>query len=177
MLNPRRVLLLSATAFIAVQNASFSHASPVVQRDLQPRAQTYLTWAQNAIDVLNDDWYSTSTGQWNGQWWQSACAMAMIADMGAVDPSWKPNSVNFFSNSLTKAANGGGSTNFIGQYYDDMGWWAVAWIRAYDITGDSKYFSAAQTIYTNMLTGLGTPCGGIYWSKARANLATISNVL
>jgi predicted alpha-1,6-mannanase (GH76 family) len=114
---------------------------------------------------------------WNGQWWQSGNAMAMIGDLVAVDPEYKQTAEQIFANSLVKAANGGGSTDFKGDFYDDMGWWAVAWIRAFDVTGNTTYLQTAETIFENMLPAQNTPCGGIWWSTARTNLATISNTL
>jgi predicted alpha-1,6-mannanase (GH76 family) len=55
---------------------------------------------------------------------------------------------------------------FINGFYDDEGWWALAWIDAYDLTGDERYLAAADGIFRDMVGGwdefLG---GGIYWGK------------
>jgi predicted alpha-1,6-mannanase (GH76 family) len=60
-------------------------------------------------------------------------------------------------------------TNFLNQFNDDMGWWALAWIKAYDLTGDEKYLAQAQTIF-NSISAVpggwdGVCSGGIYWQK------------
>ena len=51
-------------------------------------------------------------------------------------------------------------------FYDDEGWWALAWMAAYDLTGDERYLAAAGDIFGDMAGGwddfLG---GGIYWGK------------
>ena len=169
--------LLSIPMFMCFQTARCLDTSATLNRNAEAKSSSYLQWARLAADHLNKKWYNQDTGQWNHQWWQSGNAMTMTADLAAVDRTYKPQAERIFSNSLAKAGNGGGSKIFIGEFYDDMGWWAVAWIRVYDVTHNAAYLRAAETIFENMLTGLNTPCGGIWWSKKRANLATISNTL
>ena len=63
-------------------------------------------------------------------------------------------------------------TNFINPsgYYDDEGWWALAWLKAYDLTNDDKYLNMAVTIFNDMTNGWDRICnGGIYWAKNHAN--------
>ena len=58
------------------------------------------------------------------------------------------------------------NTNFLDNFYDDNGWWALAWIRAYDLKGDNKYLSQAETIFNDMTKGWDNQCnGGIYWQR------------
>ncbi|KAK9435292.1 glycosyl hydrolase [Metarhizium brunneum] len=71
-----------------------------------------------------------------------------------------------------------GFDDFINDFYDDEGWWALAWIRAYDVSGDDDYLGAAIDLFNDMQTGLGGPCdGGIYWSKDRQYVNAIANEL
>lgn len=71
-----------------------------------------------------------------------------------------------------------GFDDFENEYYDDEGWWALAWIRSYDAAGDDKYLEMAQNIFEDMETGKGTNCdGGIYWSKDREYVNAIANEL
>jgi hypothetical protein len=57
-------------------------------------------------------------------------------------------------------------TNFLNHYYDDEGWWALAWIKAFDLTQNQKYLNMAVTIGLDMTKGWDTVFGGgIYWSK------------
>lgn len=61
-----------------------------------------------------------------------------------------------------------GFSGFINNYYDDEGWWALAWIRAYDVTGSTNYLSMAESIFADMQGGVNGTCGGgIWWSKDR----------
>lgn len=57
-------------------------------------------------------------------------------------------------------------TNFINDYYDDEGWWALAFIEADRVTKQRKYLQMAETIFEDMTTGWSDECnGGIYWRK------------
>ncbi|TQN71989.1 Mannan endo-1,6-alpha-mannosidase DFG5 [Colletotrichum shisoi] len=71
-----------------------------------------------------------------------------------------------------------GFPNFINEYYDDEGWWALGLVRAYDITRDQDYLDMAVRIFADMKTGGNTTCdGGIYWSKDRKYVNAIANEL
>ncbi|KAJ3497045.1 hypothetical protein NLG97_g2196 [Lecanicillium saksenae] len=71
-----------------------------------------------------------------------------------------------------------GFKNFLNNYYDDEGWWALALIRSYDVTYQQKYLDAAVAVFEDMQTGVGGPCnGGIYWSKDRTYVNAIANEL
>jgi len=71
-----------------------------------------------------------------------------------------------------------GFQDFIGDFYDDEGWWALGLIRSFDASHNIKYLNAAVRIFNDMQTGRGTPCGGgIYWSKERKYVNAIANEL
>ncbi|TRX98760.1 hypothetical protein FHL15_000102 [Xylaria flabelliformis] len=73
-----------------------------------------------------------------------------------------------------------GFDNFLNDYYDDEGWWALAMIRAHDVgvygLGDQKYLQAAMEIFEDMKGGA-SKCGGIYWSKVGTYTNAIANEL
>ncbi|KAH8196584.1 hypothetical protein TruAng_009242 [Truncatella angustata] len=73
-----------------------------------------------------------------------------------------------------------GFDNFLNDYYDDEGWWALAMIHSNDIgvhgLGDQQYLKAAVDIFEDMKKGNST-CGGIYWSKVTAYTNAIANEL
>jgi predicted alpha-1,6-mannanase (GH76 family) len=64
-------------------------------------------------------------------------------------------------------------SNFLNGYYDDEGWWASAWIKAYDLTGERQYLDEATVIWTDMMSGwdTGYANGGIWWGKDHKNLS------
>ena len=66
---------------------------------------------------------------------------------------------------------------FLNDFYDDEGWWALAWIQAYDITQKKEYLQAAEDIFSDMKKGSTTPCGGIWWDKPKTYVNAIANEL
>lgn len=71
-----------------------------------------------------------------------------------------------------------GYTGFLNDYYDDEGWWALAWIRAYDVTGTTEYLTMAESIFSDMEAGVNNTCGGgIWWSKDETYKNAIANEL
>ncbi|KAL1848743.1 hypothetical protein Daus18300_013497 [Diaporthe australafricana] len=71
-----------------------------------------------------------------------------------------------------------GFSGFINNYYDDEGWWTLAWIRAYDVTGNTEYLDMAKSIFVDMQGGVNGTCGGgIWWSKDREYKNAIANEL
>lgn len=70
-----------------------------------------------------------------------------------------------------------GFDDFLNEYYDDEGWWALGLIRSFDATGNQDFLDSAVIIFNDMLTGRGSRCGGIYWSKERKYVNAIANEL
>ncbi|KAK3374379.1 glycosyl hydrolase family 76-domain-containing protein [Lasiosphaeria ovina] len=71
-----------------------------------------------------------------------------------------------------------GFSGFINDFYDDEGWWALALIRSWDVTGQQGYLDMAEHIFEDMKNGTDQKCGGgIWWSKERAYKNAIANEL
>ena len=118
-------------------------------------------------------WYTQSTGLWQTTgWWNAANAVTVLVEYSRLSGSsqYLPAVQNAFT------VNSGGG--FINNYYDDEGWWALAWIAAYDQTGNTNYLSMAEQIFSDMTTGWDDTCGGgIWWSKDRQYKNAIANEL
>jgi predicted alpha-1,6-mannanase (GH76 family) len=117
-------------------------------------------------------WYNGS-GLWNTTgWWNAAnCVDALEYDIMA------NNATNYLA-TLQNTFNLNSGGNFLNNAYDDEGWWAEAWIRAYDLTGNVNYLNMAKTIFANMETAWDDHCGGgLWWSSDRTYKNAIPNEL
>jgi predicted alpha-1,6-mannanase (GH76 family) len=137
-------------------------------------AQDFRQSARSGVQTLQQ-WYNPDTGLYRTTgWWNSANAITILADSSklGLKRSVKPILAQTFKLAPHQAAN------FLNNYYDDEGWWALAWIDAYDITHHVQYLHMAQTIFTNMAGGWDDTCfGGIWWSKDRTYKNAIANEL
>lgn len=88
-------------------------------------------------------WYDEHSGLYRTTgWWNSANAITTLADYSRITGSKEYDSV--FPNTLSAAQKR--SPGFINRFYDDEGWWALAWIDAYDLTGNEQYLSDATRL-------------------------------
>ncbi len=138
-----------------------------------------------AVDALMYS-YDPNTAYWDSSWWNSAVALATVIDYmrqtgdtryeWIVDHTFEVNKVPFPAGARSSDAIDG---DFISRATDDSEWWALAWIDAYDLTGDSKYLNEAVTIatYVNGLWDTSTCGGGVWWDRERTYKNAITNGL
>lgn len=120
--------------------------------------------------------YDASTGVWENMWWESANFISGLADFSALDAAYKPIYYSTFASTYSNAPASFGYPGFLDEYYDDEGWWALAWLNIYDLTGDADYLNLAISIFHDIQGGLTTPCGGgIWWDKDKSYIASIAN--
>jgi predicted alpha-1,6-mannanase (GH76 family) len=140
-------------------------------------ATLYLQRASEGIQTLQR-WYDPSTGLYQTTgWWNSANALTVLIEYARVANTHEYDST--FATTFTAAQAGKqGHPGFLNKYYDDEGWWALAWIDAYDLTGRSDYLSMAESIFEDMTSGWDNVCGGgIWWTKDRTYKNAIANEL
>ncbi len=134
----------------------------------------YLQEATAGMQTLQS-WYTPGTGLYETTgWWNSANAMTVLVNYMRVSQNRKYLPV--LANTLQQAQTKYGG--FLNQYYDDEGWWALAWIDAYDLTLNPQYLDMAGSIFADMTKGWDSTCnGGIWWSKDRKYKNAIANEL
>jgi predicted alpha-1,6-mannanase (GH76 family) len=133
----------------------------------------YAHYANNGLIALQQ-WYDHSKGLWNAPagWWNAANTLWLLADYA------QRANVKTYHPLIETTFNLHKGKNFLNWYYDDEGWWGLAWIKAYDLVGDTRYLVMAQTIFADMVQGWDTQCGGgIWWSKDRTYKNAIANEL
>jgi len=116
--------------------------------------------------------YRPDTAWWPSSWWNSAVAVTTLMDWmkrtGRADHRWIVDRT-FTVNKVAFPAGARSSDpiegDFISRAIDDAGWWGLAWLRAYDLTGDVKYRNEAVIIagYVQNYWDPST-CGGGVWS-------------
>lgn len=142
--------------------------------------------AKRTIETLQK-WYDPETGLYKTTgWWNTANAITSLIDYTRLtgDTSYLHVIRNTFekceSFSARHQQNGQSYIvqNFINDYYDDEGWWALAWIDFYDLSHQERYLKMAQTIFADMVKGWSEQCGGgVYWKKPDHGKNSIENEL
>lgn len=165
-----------------------------------------ISHAQPAIIALQQ-WYNESTGLWETTgWWNSANALTMLADFVAVDSSLDVVAEHVFQNTFSQAQKAsletvkfmtpysvitytgptfppgiippaGDFADFLNDFYDDEGWWALAWLKIYDLTKKRRYLQTAMNIFEDMKNGWGGTCEGLWWNKQHSYKGAIENAL
>lgn len=149
-------------------------------------ANPWLARVEAGLGTLQK-WYDPATCLWETTgWWNAANITTALIRYSAVADSQKylPLIDQVFEHNKNFVIPGKAGKpdaavrNFLNDYYDDEGWWALAWIDAYRLTGQKKYLEMAQTIFSDMTTGYDKTCGGgIYWKKPRQYKNVIANGL
>jgi predicted alpha-1,6-mannanase (GH76 family) len=154
--------------------ATFFSASPEARNSPQAGEASYRSRAALGIQRLQS-WYDPATGLYRTTgWWNSANAITTLADYSRVTGDKKYDGV--FPDVFVNAQHT--SAGFLNNFYDDEGWWALAWIDAYDLLHEQRYLQVAASIFNDMAKGWDETCsGGIWWSKDRKYKNAIANEL
>ncbi|HEX3782098.1 MAG TPA: glycoside hydrolase family 76 protein [Pseudonocardiaceae bacterium] len=141
--------------------------------------------ASAAADALMYS-YDPNNAWWPSSWWNSASALTSLIDYlrasGSTEYDWVI-AQTFTVNRVAFPAGARGTDpiqgDFISDAIDDSQWWALAWIDAYDLTGDSTYLNEAVTIadYVSQYWDPSTCGGGVWWSSAKTYKNAITNAL
>jgi predicted alpha-1,6-mannanase (GH76 family) len=129
-----------------------------------------------AAATILQQWYNAGNALYDTTgWWNAANCIEAIENV-----IFANNDVQYLG-VLTNTFNRNSGGNFLNSFYDDEGWWANAWIRAYDLTGNTNFLSMAKTIFADLVGGwdtTNTVCpGGGWWNKTHTYKNAIPNEL
>ena len=141
---------------------------------MEPAAPDYQAWAAAGIGALQQ-WYRPWTGRWaTAGWWNAANALTAVAGY----TRWTGDRRYAGVMATTFRAARWRHRGFTNRYFDDNGWWALAWVAAYDLTGERRYLDTAQAIFARNETGWDDTCGGgLWWNEDRKYKNAITNEL
>jgi predicted alpha-1,6-mannanase (GH76 family) len=135
----------------------------------------YAARSAAAVRVLQR-WYVRHTGVWASTgWWQSANALSAVIRYTRHTGD-QQHHARVTERTFSRAQRA--HANFINMFFDDCGWWGLAWVDAYDLTGESRYLDAARTIFAHIQTGWDVTCGGgVWWNTERTYKNAVTNEL
>ncbi|HUN37413.1 MAG TPA: glycoside hydrolase family 76 protein [Trebonia sp.] len=149
---------------------------------------TLAHYATAAVASLQN-WYDRKTGLWaipgrgklrgpgDPGWWNSANALHALIDYMSLTGT--AGYLDVVQNTFDRHED----TRFLNDFYDDEGWWALAWISAHDLTRDQqrrgRYLTMATYLFADMASGWDerTTDGGVLWSKSTGGKNAIENEL
>jgi predicted alpha-1,6-mannanase (GH76 family) len=107
----------------------------------------------------------TSSGNTDFNYWPQAHALDIVTDAYSRTQDSKYRTIMDDWMVGVKQKNG---NTFLNEYYDDMEWNALAMLRAFNATNDTKFKTAADQVWTDIKTGWNTNMGGgIAWRKGQ----------
>jgi predicted alpha-1,6-mannanase (GH76 family) len=141
---------------------------------MRPEPEPYLAWAGQAIGALQR-WYKPRTGLWKtAGWWNSANALTAVIQHSQRTGERRYLDVVETTYRRARRVHPG----FTNEYYDDDGWWALAWIAAFDLTGEVRYLDLARELFAGMAAGWDDAGGGgLWWTRRKTYKNAIPNEL
>jgi predicted alpha-1,6-mannanase (GH76 family) len=171
----KRRLCRRAVATIAALTASAGLASMALADSARATDHRVSPQAKAAAEAVMR-WYDPSTGLWKTtNWWNAANILTGLMDLDLKDRSQRYVDV---AASTYERGIDQQDGNFVNEYLDDTGWWGLAWLRAYELTGERRYLETAIADAEAMWKYRDDHCGGgIWWNHDKNYKNSITNEL
>jgi predicted alpha-1,6-mannanase (GH76 family) len=120
--------------------------------------------------------YSHANGPYQGLysdfWWEAELWNVVMDAYLRTESKTYLKMIDEVYNGFTAAYPG-----WVNDYNDDLGWWALASLRAYDITRENRYLNLAKSLYQTIHQSEDNKLGGgVWWTidgqNAQKNVAT-----
>jgi predicted alpha-1,6-mannanase (GH76 family) len=107
-------------------------------------------------------------------WWQDAQAVEALSNLMIY-----ANITTYLPIIESILRRDGGSLRIrLSGSYDDVGWWGLAYVRAYELTHNTQYLNSACTTFDHIAKAWDTACGGgVWWSAKKEYKNAITNEL
>ncbi len=114
--------------------------------------------------------YNQHSGLIGNVWWQAAVALSTLETYQQTTGDTR------YSTAISTAFKDHKSGKFESSYNDDTGWWGLAWLQAYHITGSRRYLAMAETDANYIHRSWDGTCGGgVWWTTAKAYKNAVTN--
>jgi len=128
----------------------------------------YAAQASAGIEALQR-WYRPRTGRWRtAGWWNAANALTAV--IGYIQCTGDQRYLGVVEQTFVAAQRR--HRDFIVSFYDDNGWWGLAFLDAYQATGVSSYLKEAERAFDFIArAGWNERGGGLWWNTSHPYIA------
>jgi predicted alpha-1,6-mannanase (GH76 family) len=137
-----------------------------------PTAQSCALATERAIlaeEALHTHFWNATTGLFdNALWWQNGCSLEVMSHHAllAGNQSLRTRVTADIADMFGKTSNMSRGGPTLTGYYDDEAWWALGWLRAWELTGNTSYINRTHTIFEHQIDvawNASSCLGGMMW--------------